>query len=141
VHISAKLHCLGLHPDRNFKFHLARKAILRIYIFVPTAVLHFSTFLLNPHFDLEPDYIARKPMKHRFQQYIVRTEKFSTFYARLEYISRRTILDSTHSNECAHTDRQTHKSETLYPPDVADIIPHSLESDYSRLHKATSMHD
>ena len=27
---------------------------------------HFCTFLLNPHFDLEPDYIIRKPIKRRF---------------------------------------------------------------------------
>jgi len=121
--------------------YFAQKAVLHIYIFVPTAwllslsqhnvitslrvttcccdeaktsemVLHFCTFLLNPHFDLEPDYIFRKPTKHRFQRYIVRTEIFPTFHhARVEYISLRTIRDSAHSNECAHTDRQTHKSE------------------------------
>jgi len=48
-------------------------------------VLHFCTFLLNPHLDLEPDYIVRKPMKRRFQRYIVRMETFSTFHARVEY--------------------------------------------------------
>jgi len=74
-------------------------------------VLHFCTFLHNPHFDLELDYIVRKPMKHRFQRYIVRTEIFSTFHTQVEYISQRTICDSAYSNECAHTDRQTHKSE------------------------------
>ena len=40
-------------------------------------LLHFCTFLLNPHLDLEPDYIVRKQMKHRFQWYIVRTEILS----------------------------------------------------------------
>ena len=49
-------------------------------------------FLLNPHFDLEPDYIIRKPRKGRFQRYIVRTEIFSTFHARVEYISVKTVI-------------------------------------------------
>ena len=49
-------------------------------------MLHFCTFLLNPHFDLEPDYITRKPLKHRFQLYIVRMEILSTFHTRVEYI-------------------------------------------------------
>ena len=43
----------------------------------------FCTFLLNPHFDLEPDYINRKPIKHRFQLNIVRTEILSTFHTRV----------------------------------------------------------
>jgi len=50
-------------------------------------VLHFCTFLLNPHFDLEPDYIIRKPIKRRFQRYIVHTEIFLTFHARVERVS------------------------------------------------------
>jgi len=50
----------------------------------------------QPHFDLEPDYIIRKPMKHRFQLYIVRTEILSTFHTRVEHISRRTMRHSDH---------------------------------------------
>ena len=73
------------------------------------ARLSCCTFLLNTHFNLELDYIVRKPMKHRFQLYIVRTEIFSTFHARVEYISWRTILDSAHSNEYAHTDTDRQK--------------------------------
>jgi len=46
--------------------------------------VHFSS---TPHFNVEPDYIVRKPMKHRFQRYIVRTEIFATFHAQVEYIS------------------------------------------------------
>jgi len=78
-------------------------------------VLHFCTFLLNPQFDLEPDYIVRKPIKRRFQRYIVRTEIFSTFHARVEYISVKTVisgkmdLPTPCSNDCA----QTHKSENI----------------------------
>jgi len=48
---------------------------------------HFCTFLHNPHFDFEPDYVIRKPQKQGFQRYIVWTEIFSTFHARVEYIS------------------------------------------------------
>jgi len=34
-------------------------------------VLHFLYISPQPHFDLEPDYITRKPIKHRFQLYTV----------------------------------------------------------------------
>ena len=53
---------------------------------------HFCTFLHNPHFDFEPDYVIRKPRKRRFQRYIVRTEIFSTFHAWVEYISVKTVI-------------------------------------------------
>jgi len=81
VHISAKLRCLCLRPDRNFKFHLCPESriawLLSLWqhdvITSPRitacccdeaktleTVLHFCTFLLSPHFDLEPHYIVRK---------------------------------------------------------------------------------
>jgi len=63
----------------------------------------FSTFLLKPDFDLEADYIIRKPIKRRFQQYLVPAEILSTFHTRVEYFSRRTIRHSTHSNEWGRT--------------------------------------
>ena len=53
---------------------------------------HFCTFLHNPHFNFEPDYVIRKPRKRRFQWYIVRTEIFSTFHPRVEYISVKTVI-------------------------------------------------
>jgi len=53
---------------------------------------HFCTFLHNPHFDFEPDYVIRKPRKWGFQRYIVRMEIFSTFHARVEYISVKTVI-------------------------------------------------
>jgi len=55
-------------------------------------VLHFCTFLLNPHFDLEPDYIAKKLIERPFRRYIVRTVILSTFHARVEYISVKTVM-------------------------------------------------
>jgi len=57
-------------------------------------LLHFCTFLRNPHFDLESDYVVREPIKRHFQQYFVRTEILSTFHTRIEYISQRTICHS-----------------------------------------------
>ena len=53
---------------------------------------HFCTFLHNPHFDFQPDYVIRKPRKRRFQWYIVQTEIFSAFHARVEYISVKTVI-------------------------------------------------
>ena len=53
---------------------------------------HFCTFLHNPHFDFEPDYVNRKPRKGRFQRHIVRTEIFSTFHTWVEYISVKTVI-------------------------------------------------
>ena len=53
---------------------------------------HFCTFLHNPHVHFEPDYVARKPRKWRFQRYIGRTEIFSTFHTRIEYISVKTVI-------------------------------------------------
>jgi len=36
-------------------------------------------FLFNPHFDLEPDFIIRKGIRHRIQQYTVCTEILPIF--------------------------------------------------------------
>jgi len=70
-------------------------------------VLHFCTFLLNPHFNLEPDYIVKKPIKWRFQWHVVRTEIFSTFHAWVEYnTSFRPFTPMGLSAQ-----RHTHKSE------------------------------
>jgi len=41
-------------------------------------------FLFNPHLDLEPDYVIRKPIIHRIQWCNLRWEKFSTFHTRVE---------------------------------------------------------
>jgi len=50
-------------------------------------LLHFCKFLVKPNIDLELDCIIRKPMKRRFQRYIVRTKILSTSHARVEYIA------------------------------------------------------
>ena len=72
--------------------HVRRVAGMAIFACV-------KCFLLNPDFDLEPDYMGRKPMKDRFQLCIVHIEILSTFHTRVEYISRRTIRHSAHSNQ------------------------------------------
>jgi len=70
-------------------------------------VLHFCTFLLNPHFHLEPDYIASKPIKRHFQWYIVRAEIFSNFHARAEYNTSFCLFKpmglSARTHTCTHT--------------------------------------
>ena len=51
-------------------------------------LLHSCTFRVNPHFDLEPDYIIRKPIVHRIQRCRpnLRREILSTFHTRHESI-------------------------------------------------------
>ena len=46
-------------------------------------------FLFNPHFDLEPVYIIRKPFIHRIQRYILRREILSSFHTRVDHRSVR----------------------------------------------------
>jgi len=70
-------------------------------------MLNFCTFLLNPHFDLGPNYIIRKPMKYRFQLYIVRTEILSTFHTRVSANNTCTQIVEDWT-ECAQTRTQTH---------------------------------
>jgi len=99
---------------------------------------HFCTFLHNPYFDFEPDYAIRKPRKWGFQRYIVRTERFSTFHARVEYISVKTVIGqidlptpraamtpmTQQSIYRLHTDRIKHHniSPAVHSVHLADII-------------------
>jgi len=41
-------------------------------------------FRFNPQFDLEPDYITRKPPLRRIQRYILHREILSTFHTRVD---------------------------------------------------------
>ena len=88
-------------------------------------VLTFMYISPQPHFDLEPDYIFKKPIKRRFKRYIVRTEIFSTFHARVEYVIPPIQINGT---ECAQTHTQTHihththKSENI----ISAILLRSL---------------
>ena len=87
-------------------------------------MLHFCTFLRNPHFDLEPEYltIIRKPMRLRFQRYIVGAEIFSTFHARVE--CNTSFRPFKPMGLSAH--RHTHESENnlrqFHSVHLADII-------------------
>jgi len=58
--------------------------VLRLFCYI---ISH--EFLFNPHFDLEPDYIIRKGIRHRIQRYTVHTEILSTFHTQVECISQR----------------------------------------------------
>ena len=72
----------------NFSFSIVLVIVTKISLVAceenpSETVLSFLYIYTQPHFDIEPDYIIKKPMKRRFQWYIVRTEIFSTFHARV----------------------------------------------------------
>jgi len=73
----------------------------------------------QPHFDL--DYIVRKPMKHRFQRYIVRTKIFSIFHTRVEYISYQTIRHYAHSNQWDWVRTDTHSDTQKWKPNMCQL--------------------
>ena len=76
-------------------------------------VLHFCTFLLNPHFDLEPDYIVRKPIKRRCQD-ILSVQKYSQLFTQE---SNTFLIPPIHTNgtECTQIHRHTHtRGQPLY---------------------------
>ena len=52
---------------------------------------------------LEPDYITRKPIIHRFQRCTMRTEILPTFHTRVKYISQHHFA---HSNKCGRKCRK-----------------------------------
>ena len=57
----------------------------RAYRHAASVLLRFALeFLFNPEFDLETDYIIRKPLLRRIQRYILRREILSTFHTRVD---------------------------------------------------------
>jgi len=52
-------------------------------------LLHSCTFRVNPQFDLEPDYIIRKPIFHRIKRCNLLREILSTFHTRVDHRSVR----------------------------------------------------
>ena len=51
-------------------------------------MLRFCTYIsCQPHFDLEPDYIKRKGIRHRIQRCNLRREILSTFHTRVNHRS------------------------------------------------------
>jgi len=65
---------------------LAAIAIAMLRLFCCVFALEF---LFNPQFDLEPDYIIRKPLLRIIQRYILRREILSTFHTRVNHQSVR----------------------------------------------------
>jgi len=59
-------------------------AMLRVLCYV-----FANKFPLQPYFNLEPDYIIRKPIVHRIQRYILHREILSTFHTRVDHRSVR----------------------------------------------------
>jgi len=61
--------------------------------------LHSCTFRVNPHLDLEPDYIVRKPIVHRIQRCNLHREIFSTFHTSRKSISTMISTPFLHTNQ------------------------------------------
>jgi len=59
-------------------------AMLRLFCYV-----FAHEFLFNPHFNLEPDYIIRKGIRHRIQRCNLRGEIMSTFHTWVDHRSVR----------------------------------------------------
>jgi len=59
-------------------------AVDMLRLFVTFLSVFALGFLFNPYFDLEPDYIIRKPLLRRIQRYILRREILSTFHTRVD---------------------------------------------------------
>ena len=55
--------------------------------FIVEQSLLFCYFLIKPNFDLESDYIAKKPTNRAFRRYVCRTEMLSCFRIRIENTS------------------------------------------------------
>jgi len=67
-------------PPRSAALHAAvAMDVLRLFCYI-----FAHEFLFNPHFDLESDYVTRKPILHRIQRCILRTEILSTFRTRVD---------------------------------------------------------
>jgi len=72
------LHCSKMSACYSYSLH-GRIAMLRLFC----CIFAFE-FLFNPQFDLEPDYIVRKPLLYRIQRYILQREILSTFHIRVD---------------------------------------------------------
>jgi len=90
-------------------------------------LLHFCTFLTNPHFDLNPDYIIRKPIKRRSNNLKYGNIVNFSHTSRIHFSANNTSFRpfkptglSAHRN-IKQTDTQTHKSENSRPISLVDI--------------------
>jgi len=72
--------------------------------------------------------VHRAVIKRRFQQYLVRTEILSTFNTRVEYIYRRTIRHSAHSNEWGSTQSSLQQCVSLPSHQPLGGYMHSLSA-------------
>jgi len=95
-------------------------------------LLHFLYISPKLHFYLEPDYIARKPIKQCFQQYLVRREILSTFYtSRIHFSANNTSFQSTHSNEWGTNAKKSKKQPLPLEARGPHLIHQCLEPPHS----------
>jgi len=78
-------------------------------------------FLFNPQFDLEPDYVIRKPPLCRIQRYILHREILSTFHTRIDNRSIRHFCKLPFTRR-----RSPAKSKTPIPSLTPLITPNGI---------------
>ena len=76
----------GVHLLLSWRLLQLLLSLSPLHLFVTFKLRVFAlVFLFNPQFDLEPDYIIRKPPLRRIQRYILRSrEILSTFHTRVD---------------------------------------------------------
>jgi len=72
------LYCSNMSAGHSYSLH-GRIAMLHLL-----CCFFALEFLFNPQFDLEPDYIIRKPLLCRIQRYILHREILSAFHTRVD---------------------------------------------------------
>jgi len=73
--------CIACGPPRHGSLQqLCCIAILDVF-----ELLQSCIFRINPHFDLEPDYIIKKPIFQRIRRCNLRREILSTFHTRVDH--------------------------------------------------------
>ena len=71
----------GVHLLLSWRLLQILLSLSLLHLFVTFKLHVFALgFLFNPQFDLEPEYIIRKPPLRRIQRYILRREILSTFH-------------------------------------------------------------
>ena len=83
-------------------------------------------FLFNPQFDLELDYIIRKPILHRIQRYILGREILSTFHTRVDNRSIRHLCIVFTPKLPLPLRRSPPKSNTSIPRPTPLTIPNGI---------------
>jgi len=78
------MHCIGTATSWQPAAACCSGGHIACFFTVTFVYIHF-----NPHFDLEPDYIVRKPIVHRIQRCNLSSEILSTFHIWVDHRSAR----------------------------------------------------